>query len=344
MNRSNIKFLDYILMAVLMAVMAGCSTPDTSEEAEVGDTAGSVVAFQFPERDMIPEGIAYDPVSETFFLGSIRKNKILRISMDGEESVFVPPGGGGIWGVLGMKVDVERRILWANANMGKVSENHDPDETQLTGIFKFNLEDGSLIKKYTIEKMEDNQLFNDVAVTKDGSVFITSFSLGTIFKIDSETDELTEFLPMPEGVWTNGIDITPDNRYLFIVGSEKIFRVNLETKELLELPVPEGETVGYGDGMYYYKNSLVVITGLYVENERHSRVVRLYLSEDLSSITGIEILDEDHPLYSSPTTGAIVDNWLYYIATAQFGKLDENGDPAPWDELSDTYILKVRIE
>ena len=37
---------------------------------------------------------------------------------------------------------------------------------------------------------------------------------------------------MPEDVWNNGIDITPDDKYLFVVGSDKIFRVDLETKEI----------------------------------------------------------------------------------------------------------------
>jgi len=32
------------------------------------------------------------------------------------------------------------------------------------------------------------------------------------------------------------------------------------------------------------------------------------------------------------------------IATAQFEKFDEDGNLAPWEELSDTYILKLRLE
>ena len=35
----------------------------------------SELAFRIPERDLFPEGIAYDPVSDTFFLGSVRKRK-----------------------------------------------------------------------------------------------------------------------------------------------------------------------------------------------------------------------------------------------------------------------------
>ena len=36
--------------------------------------------------------------------------------------------------------------------------------------------------------------------------------------------------------------------------------------------------------------------------------------------------------------------WFYYIATAQFEKFDAEGNLAPWDELSDTYILRLPLE
>ena len=149
---------------------------------------------------------------------------------------------------------------------------------------------------------------------------------------------------MPEGVWNNGIDITPDGRYLFVVGSDKIFRVDLETKELLELPSPEGGVVGYGDGLYFHDGSLLAVTVHREGEQLVNRVIRLHLPETLDRIDTIEVLDRDHPLYSDPTTGAIADGWFYYIATAQFEKFDEQGNLAPWDELSDTYILKLPLQ
>jgi len=195
-----------------------------------------------------------------------------------------------------------------------------------------------------IEKTDENHLFNDVAIARDGTVYFTSFAYGMIYTIDSVTDQIEEYLRMPEGIWNNGIDITPDDRYLFVAGSDKVFRVNLETKELLELPIPENEVVGYGDGLYFNDGNLLAIT-VHREGERLvHRVLKLSLAETMDRITSIEVLDQDHPLYSNPTTGAIADNWLYYIATAQFEKFDEDGNLAPWEELSDTYILKLRLE
>ena len=338
-----------LLACVLMTLgflVSGCPAEDPEPTPVITEERGpSEVAFQLPERDLIPEGICYDPVDDVFYLGSIRKSKILKISRDGEVEEFVAPVEDGIRGFLGMRVDPERRILWANWHQGESSEGYDPEAPHWTGISKYDLEDGSLIREYALEKTDDNHLFNDVAIARDGTVYFTSFAYGMIYRIDSGKDEIEEYLRMPEDVWNNGIDMTPDEKFLFVVGNDRIFRVDLETDELLELPIPEGELIGWGDGLYCDQGSLIAITGYRGEDRQIiNRVVRLQLSEDLSRITGIDVLDEDHPLYSSPTTGALADGWFYYIATAQFGKFDDEGNLAPWDELSDTYILKLNLQ
>jgi hypothetical protein len=293
---------------------------------------------------LIPEGICYDPEDDVFYLGSIRKSKILKISRDGEIEVFVEPTEGEERGYLGMRIDLNRRILWANWHQDLKPNDPDPERQLLTGISKFDLESGQLIREYVLEKTDENHLFNDVAIARDGTVYFTSFSYGMIYTIDNGRDEIQEFLQMPEGIWNNGIDITPDDTFLFVVGSDRIFRVDLETKGILELPAPEDEIVGWGDGLYFHEGNLIAITGHREGEHVVNRVVRMRLSETLDRITGIDVLDQDHPLYSNPTTGAIVGDWFYYIATAQFEKFDEEGNLAPWEELSDTYILRLRLE
>jgi len=333
------------VLIILVALSFGCphetpsETPAVAEDEEVSE-----IAFQLPERDLIPEGICYDPEDDVFYLGSIRKSKILKISKEGEVEVFVQPVEGEDRGYLGMNIDLNQRVLWANWHQDLKPNDPDPERSLWTGIAKFDLEDGRLIREYLIEKTDKNHLFNDVAIAQDGTVYFTSFSYGVIYAIDSVTDEIQEYLRMPEGVWNNGIDITPDDRYLFVVGSDGIFRVDLETKELLELPSPEEAIVGYGDGLYFHEGNLLAITGHREGEELVNRVIRLHLSETLDQITAIDVLDQDHPLYSNPTTGAIAGDWFYYIATAQFEKFDEEGNLAPWEELSDTYILRLRLE
>jgi len=333
------------VLIVLAVLGSGCPNEAPSGVPAIVEEEGlSEIAFQLPERDLIPEGICYDPEDDVFYLGSIRKSKILKISRDGDVEVFVLPTEGEDRGYLGMRIDLNRRILWANWHQDLKPGDPDPERQLWTGIAKFDLEDGRLIREYTVEKTDENHLFNDVAIARDGTVYFTSFAYGMIYTIDSVTDQIEEYLRMPEGVWNNGIDITPDDRYLFVAGSDKVFRVDLETKELLELPIPENEVIGYGDGLYFNDGFLLAITVYRDEERLVNRVLKLYLSETLDRITAIDVLDQDHPLYSNPTTGAIADDWFYYIATAQFEKFDEDGNLAPWDELSDTYILKLRLE
>jgi hypothetical protein len=55
------------------------------------------------------EGIAYDPVSRRLFVGP--EGQILQIDEAGKVSPFA--SGNGLRQVLGIKVDPERRLLWA---------------------------------------------------------------------------------------------------------------------------------------------------------------------------------------------------------------------------------------
>jgi hypothetical protein len=71
------------------------------------------VAFRIAEPDLIPEGIAYDRVEKVFYVGSTYKRKIVSVDGKGVVRDFTGEGQDGLWGLLGMKVDGKRRLLWA---------------------------------------------------------------------------------------------------------------------------------------------------------------------------------------------------------------------------------------
>lgn len=334
-----------VLAVFIVTFMVSSCGPDSDAQSgsQEGLSTPSQVAFQLEERDLFPEGIAYDPVTERFFLGSLRKSKIIGVSMAGEVGTLLDREALGTGGILGMVVNPRERVLWAAFHQAADQVGADPTVPFRTGIHRIDLEDGRLIRSYSVEKLEENHLFNDIALAADGTVYITSFATGTLYRISSESDELEEWLAMPEGVSTNGIAMGPDGRFLFVVGSDQIYRVEIETGETVQLGVPDGESLGYGDGLYFHDGGLVILAVHAEDDEYHHRVLRLHLSDDLSAVTRIQVLDQDHPLYAFPTTGALVAGWLYYIASAQFDKLDGEGNVAPWDELSDIYILKVEV-
>ncbi len=89
----------WLLLAA--ALVAGLSLP------------AQEVAFRSVEKDLILEGIAFDALRGDFLVSSIFKNKIVRISKNNEWIDFIPSGGDGFAGGVGLHVDPQRRILWA---------------------------------------------------------------------------------------------------------------------------------------------------------------------------------------------------------------------------------------
>lgn len=73
------------------------------------------IAFRIAEKDLIPEGIAFDPDSKSFFVSSIHKNKIIRIDERNKVTDFIKSGKEGIGQALGMKVSDGK--LWVCSNI-----------------------------------------------------------------------------------------------------------------------------------------------------------------------------------------------------------------------------------
>ena len=68
------------------------------------------------ERDLAPEGIAYDPVDRCFYVSSLSKHKIVRLAADGSAKDFKSSQQDGLGATLGMKVDAQRRYLWVTSD------------------------------------------------------------------------------------------------------------------------------------------------------------------------------------------------------------------------------------
>src|SRR5271154_4511844 len=60
-------------------------------------------AFISEEKDLIPEGLAYDSGQNVFYLSSLLRRKIVRISAEGTVSDFVPAGRDHLLPVLGIR-------------------------------------------------------------------------------------------------------------------------------------------------------------------------------------------------------------------------------------------------
>jgi len=305
----------------------------------------SLIAFTIPEKDLLPENIAYDPSQKAFFVGSTRKGKIIRIDADGEQSTFVEGGQFGQWMIIGMKVDRRKNLLWVCSSGGNNLEGYEKkDETdgRPAGIFKFDLATGRLIKKYTLEQEGEIHFFNDLVIGPSGEVYITHmFAEPSVFFIAPQTDKLGIFLKSDQMPYPNGITLSDDGKYLFVAHAEGVSRISLDTKEMIRLSVPKNVDISRResiDGLYYYKGSLVGI-------QSDLKTIRQFLlNSQQDGIAGQKTLESHHPMMDHPTTGVVVDDVFYSIANAQFEKVSEDGRLQPAENLFEVVVLKTELK
>jgi sugar lactone lactonase YvrE len=306
----------------------------------------SKVAFTLAEKDLIPEGIAYDPVDGAFFLSSLHKRKIVRVKPGARGKLpivedFTSEAQDGLYSTLGMKVDAGRRILWVCSSAEAFMKGYAESDAGRAALFKYDLVTRKLVRKYQLGPTP-HHLLNDLALNSQGDVFVTDIASGEIFTLAHDKDELEVFIPAGRFDSPNGIAISGDGQRLYISDMPLgVYVLDVKTKHSQRLTQPVGISPSGSDGLYFYHNSLLGI--LNIVSDRASRVARFHLNPSGDGLTRAEVVDCDHPLYQWPTTGVIVGDSLYYIANSQFGSFDGDRATFPPDRLRKVVILKIKL-
>ena len=296
-------------------------------------------AFTLHEKGFIPEGIAYDPSTQTFYLGSVYQRKIVSVNRKGESKDFATEPDG-LWSVMGMKVDARRRLLWVASAAHPQMSNYDAKENGASGLFKFDLQTGKLLKKYILPKGARGHWLGDLVLSSRGDVFTTDSITPAIYFISRQKDELEMFLEDPAFVNLQGLDFTVDGKHLFVADYAKgIFRIDLQTKKVVTLDLAPDITLLGIDGLYSYKGTLLAVQN----GINPPRLVRLFLNPELDRVERLTTLAANDPLFDEPTLGVLVKDNFYLIANSQWGAIDEKGRLAAVEKLKDPIVLKIKL-
>jgi hypothetical protein len=276
-------------------------------------------AFTIPEADLIPEGIAWDPGSRTLFVGSLAKNKIVAISADGGGRVrdFVPSGRDGLRMVLGMKVDPARKSLWV---CSAEADAPGGNTTRASMLFRFDVATGKMLQK--LESAPGGRhLFNDIAIAKDGGLYLTDSEEGAVYRLRAGADKLEVFQPGGELFYPNGITLSDDGRLLYVAHVLGIAAWELSSRRRFDLPSPDDVTPVGIDGLSFYRGALVAVQNGFEPN----RIAYFPLAPSLDRVTGLRVLERGHPAFEIPTTGTVAGNVYYFIANSQLRALTAEG-------------------
>ena len=302
-------------------------------------SSGAVVAFTIPEKGLVPEGVAYDPVTKSFFVSSIRKRKVYRIDASGKASVFVAPREGGLRTAAGIAVDPKRRSLWVASESMPHMEGYVKDEPLQAALFEFDADTGKFRREIRPPATEKPAGFDDLAVAADGRVYLNDGFHGRVWTLAPGGSALEIFLETDLFRGTQGLAPTPDGKTLYVSDYSGLYRVDVVSKKLTRLAVPADVALNGVDGLVWAGGRLYAVQNGVEPN----RVIRVDLSADGTTVTGAKILEMNHPAFDEPTLAVVAEGALYVTANSQGGKFRDEKHPITPEAMADAVILKVPL-
>ena len=289
--------------ALLLAVFTSCS------QDAVQDIAGQEVSFRqaFPDVIALPDGFQPEGIvagdGNTFYVGSLADGSIYRGDFrSGTGEVIYTPDGGGV--AVGLGFDPATKYLYVSGGA-------------TGGAYVLDTRSRTVVASYDF----GGSFVNDVVITRDAAYFTESFA-PYLYEVEldesglptAQTETLTlggDFAFQAGGFNANGIEASPDGKYLIVVNSTfgTLYRVDpaTGTAQLIDLG---GETVVNGDGI------LLVGKTLYVVQNAFNQIAEVDLASDFLSGTITDVLTDDD--FRVPTTVTRKGNTLYAV-NARFG-------------------------
>jgi len=309
--------------------------------ANLQPIAGSRVAFEVEERDFWPEGLAHDPKTGAWYLGSVRHRKILRVLPGGETHELVHPGQDGLWGVFGMQTDTAANTLWVSSAAIPQMVGFTAADSGRSGIFAFDLSTGRLRGRWLIRARSGAHLLGDLVLTAAGDVYATDSDAPVIWRVRRGSDRIEEFLRHPLFRSLQGPALDERERTLFVADySHGILAVDLVTRQVRDLPSPPRSTTLGIDGLTWEDGSLLAIQN----GISPARVLRVRLDAARSRISELEVLDRQPELADEPTLGLLLDGTFYYVANSHWEKYDPAGRLREGARLAGPRILALPLK
>lgn len=309
-------------------------------EAVKAPVGSSQTAFTLAEKDLIPEGIAYEGASGAYYVSSVHRRKIVRWA-SGKATDLVKEGEHGLYSVLGIAIDEARRSLYACSSAVPEMKGYKEEDKGKAGLFELDLARGKLKRKVLLAEAGKEHNLNDLVIDSRGEVLVSDPAASTLYTIAPGASALAVLVEPGRLASPQGLALSQDEKTVFVADySRGIARVDRATREVVHLTAPADATLTGIDGLRMYGDDLIAIQN----GVRPHRVMRLALTQDGTGVKTATILEMNNPLFNEPTLGVVAGKDFVYVANSQWGSFDKGGVLWPIEKLKEPTILRVKLE
>jgi DNA-binding beta-propeller fold protein YncE len=296
------------------------------------------IIFTKTEKDVIPEGIATDPVEGTIYVSSIVHKKIISIDSNGINGDFIKTTQDGFLEGLGMKIDAKKHWLWAVSNEKQ-------DKWFISKVHAFDLRTHSVKQQYIL-KDTARHLWNDLILHPDGRVYITDTYGSSIYEVDPAKQKLNVFLKDSFIALPNGICFDAKGKIYIATYSHGLMQLDLSAKKLSQLKGYTDSVKAYNlDGLVYWKNTIIGVYNGAADNKDNA-IIQYSLNDAGNKIISEKTIDKGNDLFHEPTTAALLGNKLYVVANSYLTSYNANNESVKGieDKLGSVAILVYELK
>lgn len=271
--------------------------------------------YTLTDAQLVPEGIAYSVKTNSFYVSSIAKAKIVKVDRQtGKQEDFIGERAFGYQPGVGLLVDDQRNRLYALGGYYLMKDS-------IAALYAFDLTTRQLIKRYNVPRAGEHFL-NDLIMDKSGHLYMTNTKDSSVYRLRQDADSLELFFKSAEIAFPNGIAISDDNTKLYVASFPVGVRVlDLKKKKLLNEADTTGTSNGI-DGLEFYRGNLYAIQNGVRKNTNNFR--KLLLNESQDQIMGVEVIDSNNPALELPLTFCLADSQAVVIANSNLQYWNQN--------------------
>lgn len=275
--------------------------------------SGSSIVTCFAASDLMPEGSAWDGKRKEIAISSGHLRKVIAVNEAGDVRDIIEEGEAGVFAVLGMEIDAERR-LWIASTAAPFMKDYSETDAGRAAVHSFDVDTGRNLGAWFSDI--NPALFNDIAVAPDGRFFVTDTVNNRIVVLDTETGKLQPLhsdLPLQS---PNGIAYAGKGNALFVADFRGLTRIDLSSGQQYRLDLPAAHpSLGGIDGLEYADSYLVGIQNL----AGSGQVWKVTLNDAETEIRNVELLEAGSPLFANPTTGVVTKTGFRFLANPALG-------------------------